>query len=102
MSDPDIRGGPSSSSGGRPSAFSHRKTRSLFRNYYGIGEDEEKTEKPDPSNIDNSAFDSQVYSNRLMKAKNLQQLIQTQSSMMKGLCTTFIPTNRLLIAFFRV
>ena len=60
----------------------HRRMRSLLRNYYGIGEEETKVK--DPLNIDADSFESQTFLLKELQSKNLNQLMKSKNSLLKG------------------
>lgn len=62
----------------------HRRMRSLLRNYYGIGDQEQQQQVVDPLSLDSTGFDKEKFVQRELKTKKLDALRSTHSKLKKG------------------
>lgn len=61
----------------------HRRMRSLLRNYYGI-EEEEKPQQTDPLSLDAPNFSKDKYLQKQLKSKKLSSLVTTEVKLKRG------------------
>lgn len=61
----------------------HKRMRSLLRNYYGIDE-EEKPQQSDPLSLDAPNFSKEKYLQKQLKTKKLSSLVTTEVKLKKG------------------